>query len=116
MTIKVCYWDSEAKEQKERDATPEEIAEIEALQNAPAKVPVFVSKFQAKAALLQSNLLDQVEALMADPLTPAVAKLAWTDAQEFRRNSPILLFMSSELGMTEEQIDDLFRAAAIITA
>jgi hypothetical protein len=30
MTITVCYWDSETNSQQERDATPEEIAEIEA--------------------------------------------------------------------------------------
>lgn len=35
MTDKICYWDEEAKEQKERDCTPEEIAEIEERKNAP---------------------------------------------------------------------------------
>ena len=35
MTDKICYWDEEAKEQKERDATPEEQAEIEERKNAP---------------------------------------------------------------------------------
>jgi len=47
MTIKVCYWDSEAKEQKERDATPEEVAEIEALQaiaDSPAKQQEIINK------------------------------------------------------------------------
>jgi hypothetical protein len=32
---KVCYWDEQEKIQKERDATPEEAAEIEARKNAP---------------------------------------------------------------------------------
>lgn len=30
MTYKICYWDTDAGEQRERDATPEEIAEVEA--------------------------------------------------------------------------------------
>lgn len=30
MTDKICYWDSEAGEQRERDATPDEQAEIDA--------------------------------------------------------------------------------------
>lgn len=30
MTYTVCYWDNETKSQKERDATPSEVAEIEA--------------------------------------------------------------------------------------
>jgi len=29
MTDKICYWDDEAEEQRERDATPEEQAEID---------------------------------------------------------------------------------------
>lgn len=34
----ICYWDSETNSQKERDATPEENAEIEARKNAlPSK-------------------------------------------------------------------------------
>ena len=38
MTYKICYWDEVAQEQKERDATPEEAAEIEARKNAkPSK-------------------------------------------------------------------------------
>lgn len=30
MTYKVCYWDAETKSQQERDATPDEVAEIDA--------------------------------------------------------------------------------------
>jgi hypothetical protein len=38
MTYKICYWDSESKSQKERDATPDEVAEIEARKNtSPTK-------------------------------------------------------------------------------
>lgn len=40
MTYKVCYWDAEAKEQKERDCTPEEVAEIEARKSAASVVTV----------------------------------------------------------------------------
>lgn len=83
-------------------------------QSAP--VPESVSKFQAKAALLQAGLLDSVEAMMAAPQTPAVAKLAWSDAQEFRRTSPTVAAMTAALGLSEGQIDDLFRVAAGIVA
>lgn len=34
MTPRICYWDSDAKEQLERDAKPEEVAEIEARKSA----------------------------------------------------------------------------------
>lgn len=38
MPDKICYWDSETKSPKERDATPEEQAEIDKRRNAqPSK-------------------------------------------------------------------------------
>jgi hypothetical protein len=41
MTYKIDYWDSDAKEQRLRDATPEETAEIEARKaEAPAHLAV----------------------------------------------------------------------------
>ena len=53
---------------------------------------------------------------MADPQTDALARLAWTDAQEFRRTSPTVLSMAGSLGLTEEQLDALFTTAAGIEA
>jgi len=79
-------------------------------------IPFSVSRFQARAALHLAGLLDDVEALMAAPDTPALAKLAWADAQEFKRNSPTMLAMAAELGLTETQLDELFTVAAGIEA
>ena len=72
------------------------------------------SRFQAKAALLSAGLLDAVEAAMdqADP----VAQLAWREAVEFRRNSPTIAALLVALDLTDEQLDDLFRAAMQIEA
>ena len=72
------------------------------------------SRFQAKAALLQAGLLDQVEAVLAE--ADPVAKLAWADAVEFRRNSPTIAALAKSVDMTDEQVDDLFRAAMKIRA
>ena len=57
MTYKVCYWDSDAMCQKERDATPEEVAEIEArkLNNEVFTPP----------APTKEQLLAQLQALQA---------------------------------------------------
>lgn len=79
-------------------------------------VPESVSRFQARAALYQSQLLDAVNAIMSNEQTPMMAKLAWQDAQEFRRDSALVQSMGTTLGMTEEQLDDLFRLAATIVA
>lgn len=73
-----------------------------------------VSRFQARAALLQAGLLEQAEAAVAE--SDVIAQLAWADAQEFRRNSPTVATMSAKLGMTDDQLDELFRQAATIEA
>lgn len=79
-------------------------------------VPAVVSRFQARAALHLAGLLDTVEAIMASPTTPVLAKLAWADAQEFKRNSPSLLGIAGALALTDDQLDDLFTTAAGIEA
>lgn len=75
-----------------------------------------ISPFQARAALAQAGLLAAVEALMADPATPEIARLAWLHAQEFRRNSPTLLALAGALGLDEAALEALFDAAATIVA
>lgn len=79
----------------------------------PDSVPQVISRFQARAALLQEGLLKEAEALVnqADDLT----KLAWAEAVEFKRGSPMVLELGSRLGLTEDDLDTLFRQAAAIT-
>lgn len=95
-----------------RDSLPED---------APTPVSIEVeregmvcSRFQAKAALAAAGLLSQVETAVAsaDP----TAQLAWAEAIEFRRNSPTILALAAVVGLTETQIDDLFRSAMMIEA
>lgn len=82
---------------------------------APAKpVPVSVTRFQARAALLQAGLLTQAQTAVsaADELT----KLAWADAQEFLRTSPTVTKMGAAMGLTSAQLDQLFLVAVEIKA
>lgn len=83
---------------------------------APPAIPQSVSRFQARAALHLAGLLDDVEALMTAPDTPALAKLAWADAQEFERQSPTIAALAGAVGLTEQDIDALFITAAGIKA
>ena len=86
--------------------------------DGPAMPDPVVSRFQAKAALLQMGLLDQVENLMAG--MDAMTRLAWTEAVEFRRSSPLLnslapyLTWPDETALTEPDLDDLFNLAQTI--
>ncbi len=73
-------------------------------------IPQIISRFQAKAVLLQMELLDDVEALMTS--ASPIVKLAWENAVEFNRQSPSLLAMASALGLSSEQLDALFIEAS----
>lgn len=77
-----------------------------------------VSRLQAKSALLQMGLLDQVEGLMSgmDPMT----RLAWSEAVEFCRSSPLLNSLAPYLAWPDgtaldaADLDDLFILAQTI--
>jgi hypothetical protein len=75
-----------------------------------------VSRFQGRAALLQAGYLADVEAYMTQPDTDPFIKLAWQDAQVFRRNSPTVAQLQELLNLSSTQLDDLFRFAATISA
>jgi len=102
-------------QQGDREATAEELAAWESARTKASR-PQSVSRFQARTALLNAGLLEQVNSLMANPATPTIAKLAWADAQEFRRTSPTVLAMGAALGLTEQNLDELFMAASVIEA
>ena len=90
------------------------VADIEP--EPPVPVPSPVSRFQARAALHLAGQLAAVEALMQSPSTPVLARLAWQEAIEFRRESPTVAAMGAALGMSDADIDALFVAAAAIEA
>lgn len=83
-----------------------------------ARVPQMVSRAQGKVALIQAGLWAQVLSFVAaidDPLQKAVAEVALNDTSEWRRDSPFLAQAGAALGLTAEQLDDLFVAAAQVT-
>lgn len=90
--------------------TPPTEAELLAAERALMKV----SRFQARAALTDAGLLSAVEAAVAD--AAPLVQLAWAEAVEWRRMSPTIVAIGAALDLTETQLDDLFRAAALIEA
>ena len=73
------------------------------------------SRFQAKAAMDDAGLLDQVEDYMAGDDVPRRVKLAWEEAS-FRRGSKMVNDIGAELGLSESEIDELFKVAREIEA
>ena len=76
-------------------------------------VPNEVTAFQAKAALYLSGHLSAVEAYIAQEDTPFLTKLAWQSAS-FHRSSDMVIGVGNLLGLTPEEIDNLFSQAAQI--
>lgn len=73
-----------------------------------------VSMRQARLALLQSGLLSQIEAAIAalpEPDKSAVT-IEWEYAQEVKRSHAWVIALGIQLGLTDQQLDDLFTLAA----
>jgi len=78
----------------------------------PDPVPQVVSARQIKLAMLDADLLDEVEAFAAQQ--DRAVQISWEYAVEFQRQDPMLVAMAGAFGLTDEQVDDLFRAAALL--
>jgi len=89
----------------------EEIAE-----HRKSLVPESVTMRQCRIALLDAGLLDAVQSSIAT--MPGAdgerARIDWEYALDVRRDWPLINALGSQLGLTEQQIDELFIAAAAV--
>ncbi|ADW16369.1 hypothetical protein Despr_2419 [Desulfobulbus propionicus DSM 2032] len=90
------------------------IAPCPAAVNDP--VPPSVTMRQARLALLQAGLLTQAEAAVANMAGDAGdrARIEWEYAQEIQRDWPTLTTIAGAMGLTNEEIDNLFTLAATL--
>jgi hypothetical protein len=96
---------------------PPKPEEPPALEPEPPGPPTIVTRAQGKAALITAGLWDDVLAYVdgiTDPTQQALARVALDDTTEWRRDSPFLATAAAALGLTDQQLDDLFVAAAAI--
>lgn len=90
-----------------------QVAHDEATAPAPPPEPrpiTSVTMRQARLALLQAGLLDQVDAAITDP----ASRIEWEYATTVERNSALVQSLSAGLGLSEQQLDDLFTLAATL--
>jgi hypothetical protein len=79
----------------------------------PPPIPMEVSAVQAKTALFAAGLYDAVEtALGGSPY--ALIRIWWDSAQVWRRDNPYISALATELGLSDDQVDGLFVAAAAV--
>lgn len=97
------------------ELTPEEEAELlaEWAANAAAvKVPQSVTMRQARLAIYNAGYLDSVNAAVQN--SSEEIKLTWEYAQEVKRNDPYVIQLGALLGLSSEQIDNLFIQASAL--
>ena len=68
-------------------------------------VPKVITPRQARLALLQATLLDDVELLLAND---KAMQIWWEYSLDIQRNHPHITAMTAAMGMTETQMDELF--------
>lgn len=88
---------------------------VHVLEDAPPpSAPQSISMRQARLALLSAGLLSQVEAAIDGLEEPerTAARIEWEYATELRRDHALIAALAAEVNLTEEQVDDLFVAAA----
>lgn len=80
-------------------------------------VPANVTMRQARLALLGAGLLDDVDAAIAanpDPVQRKAAQIEWEYANTVERGSTFVQQLGAGLGLTEQQLDELFTTAATL--
>lgn len=70
-------------------------------------VPEFITKYQAKMALLQVGLYESVETYVQNSNDNAL-KISWYDATNFYRDNQFIAGLAVEFNLTNDQVDDLF--------
>lgn len=71
-----------------------------------------VSARQARLALLQVGLLDQIQAAIEQ--IGGAAAIEWEYATVIQKSSPLVSALSASLGLSSTQVDDLFQLASTL--
>jgi len=88
--------------------TSQEASLLIAINNPPPK-PTSCTMKQARLALLKSNYLPQVTTAMSQASTEA--QIIWEFSTVVDRNDALVTQMATVLGLTAQQLDDLFALA-----
>lgn len=93
-----------------------EVVKVAAAPREPDAIPQSVTMRQARLALLQAGLLDDVAAAIAALPSPQkeAAAIEWEYSQTVERNRPFVLTLGPALGLTSAELDALFVQAATL--
>ena len=85
----------------------------------PSTVPLYISKAQGKIALIDAGLWPQVVSFIdsiSDPIEKMKAEVSLNDTYEWRRDSPFLNTAAEAIGLSSDDLDNLFKTAIKIIA
>lgn len=82
----------------------------------PPPIPATVTRFQALATLAAGGYLDTVHTYIDTLPRTNVTRLAFENATDWERASPTVNALATMLGLTDAQVDELFIAAAQVSA
>jgi hypothetical protein len=82
----------------------------------PPPIPATVTRFQALAILAAGGYLGTIRTYINTLDVNNVQRLAWENATDWERTSPTLNALAQMLGLTDTEVDDLFIAAAQVSA
>lgn len=80
----------------------------------PRVVPLVVTPRQMRIALVMSGIsIETVEAMIDSLPEPqkSITRITWEYSTEFQRTNPLLVQMAPALGLTEAQVDQMFKLA-----
>ena len=79
-------------------------------------VPDSVSMRQARLAMLNSGILSNADTAIAAMVSPEKeqAQIEWEYSTTVERNSPLITLLAPGLGLSDSQVDELFKAAAVL--
>ena len=94
----------------------EELGVLRSTESAPTLRITKVTMRQARLALLGAGKLPAVNAAIAamQGAQGEAARIEWEYSQEVQRDRGLVTALGSQLGMTEQELDALFTAAAAI--
>ena len=99
-------------------AVPQEVTRAQARQVMGATIlPDGRSLLKATRALIQARL-EAVDSLPdSDPASIAAEQINewWESAATYRRDHPAMVEIAGQFGLTDAQVDDMFRAAAAVS-
>lgn len=82
----------------------------------PAPIPQTVTRFQALATLAAGGYLDTVHNYIDALPRSNIQRLAFENAGDWERASPTVNALATMLGLSDAEVDDLFVAAAQVSA